>query len=303
MTPPTSPPVTALPAAPPEAAGSSTAADSAQAERTVLHRYAYRPLPLWLQGLRDFVLPRWCARCDARLALDDDTLCEECRLTLPRTFLWQKKDTNKVAIQFRLAFRKATETKTNGKEVTVTAHHQPIENAAVFMQYKPGTLTSRIVKRFKYYGYPDIAVGIGRMIGRELSATGFFNGIDIIVALPLTPNHRQRRGYNQSWMLAKGISQTTGLLVADDQSVAVRNRSSKSQTRMSHRGRKENVRDAFSVDAAGATQCAGKHLLLIDDIFTTGSTTMACVDALATIPNVRISVLALGFARDEYREF
>ena len=144
----------------------------------------------------------------------------------------------------------------------------------------------------KYGGRKDLGEVMGRFMAAELSATGFFSDVDVIVPVPLHPRKQKMRGYNQSECIARGVSAVTGIPV-DTASVA-RMRHTETQTRKSSYERWENVDGIFCLRRADAF--ARKHVLIIDDVLTTGATTTACADALKEVEGVRISVLTLAVA-------
>ena len=131
------------------------------------------------------------------------------------------------------------------------------------------------------------------MMAKELMRNGLFDDIDALVPVPLAKKRERERGYNQSMMLAKGVSEVTSLPIANQ--VVRRTRFAGSQTRRGRWERNENVEDVFELQDADSI--SGKHLLLIDDVVTTGATIIACAKEMQKASNVRISVLALGFAK------
>ena len=133
---------------------------------------------------------------------------------------------------------------------------------------------------------------LGRCMAAELLPVGFFQGIDYIIPVPLFDGRYRERGYNQSEMLANGVSAMTGCEVLEQ--VLVRSCDTDTQTRKSHYERWLNVKDVFRY--VQKKDLAGKHILLMDDVFTTGATIVACADAFKDIPGLRISVLALAVA-------
>ena len=134
---------------------------------------------------------------------------------------------------------------------------------------------------------------MGRMMAKELMRSGLYEGIDAIVPVPLAKKRERERGYNQSLELAKGVSEVTGLPIADK--VVVRTKFVGSQTQRGRWERNENVENVFEL--VDGDSINGKHLLLIDDVVTTGATIIACAQEVQKASNVRISVLALGFAK------
>ena len=137
-------------------------------------------------------------------------------------------------------------------------------------------------------------------MARRLLQTDFFKDIDCIVPVPLSKQRYQQRGYNQSERLAQGISIETGIEI--NTTAVLRIVDNPSQTHLSQSERMQNVKDIFCLGDAAAIQ--GKHILLVDDMITTGSTTRACARVLVEVGNVKISVVSLGLSsRNQLRKF
>ena len=168
----------------------------------------------------------------------------------------------------------------------------PIEKGISFFHYTPHSPHSRILFELKYHNHPEVGKTMGRMMAEELKATNFFNGIDLIVPIPLSRKKERQRGYNQSDWIAWGISEATG--IPTDTTSVVRTKSNPSQTTLDHRQRRENVRDIFAVRHPGNSE--GRHILLVDDVITTGATMLSCAEAIARACRVRFSVLSLAWA-------
>lgn len=167
-----------------------------------------------------------------------------------------------------------------------------IEKGISFFHYTPHSPHSRILFELKYHNHPEVGKTMGRMMAEELKATNFFNGIDLIVPIPLSRKKERQRGYNQSDWIAWGISEATG--IPTDTTSVVRTKSNPSQTTLDHRQRRENVRDIFAVRHPGNLE--GRHILLVDDVITTGATMLSCAEAIARACRVRFSVLSLAWA-------
>lgn len=167
----------------------------------------------------------------------------------------------------------------------------PIERATALIFYEPHSELAHIVYQMKYGNRPDIGEDMGRVMAAEMLLSRFFEGIDVLLPVPLSKKRLRQRGYNQSEELARGISQLTGLPVAGK--VLARKHFHRSQTSLNRQERQENVNDMFYVRKD--RQLRDQHVLLIDDICTTGATLIACSQALKDIPNIRISVLTFGF--------
>ena len=168
----------------------------------------------------------------------------------------------------------------------------PIEKGISFFHYTPHSPHSRILFERKYHNHPEVGKTMGRMMAEELKATNFFNGIDLIVPIPLSRKKERQRGYNQSDWIAWGISEATG--IPTDTTSVVRTKSNPSQTTLDHRQRRENVRDIFAVRHPESLE--GRHILLVDDVITTGATMLSCAETIARACRVRFSVLSLAWA-------
>lgn len=221
----------------------------------------------------DLFSPRRCVGCSGRLMPSEAVLCSDCLWHMPLTHFSQHACDNPMARLFWGLF--------------------PIERAAALFYYEPNTRMASMIHAMKYYNRSDVAENMGRMVARSFMDDGFFDGIDAIVPIPLSKDRQRQRGYNQSERIASGISSVTGIPVYNK--VLGRKTFAGSQTRLNVYQRRENVEQAFRLqDAASLT---GRHLLLVDDVVTTGSTIAACGRLLQQIPDVKISVLALGLSK------
>jgi ComF family protein len=133
---------------------------------------------------------------------------------------------------------------------------------------------------------------MGRLFGIELLGTPFA-GVDFIHPVPLHPGKFRKRGYNQSELIANGIAGVLNLPVLNDRVIRVTE--TPTQTRKSRYERWENVRNTFQVRFPEAIR--NKHVLLVDDVITTGSTLEACVEALLTVNGVTVSIASLAYAK------
>jgi ComF family protein len=165
-----------------------------------------------------------------------------------------------------------------------------IEKAAAFSFYTRGSRIRKLVHNLKYKGITEIGHEMGRIYAISLKSSGFFKDIDIIVPVPLHPSKQRRRGYNQSEYISSGISEVAGLPV--DLKSLKRISVSDTQTRRSRYERWINVEGIFGVTDSMALK--GKHILLVDDVITTGSTIESCAAELLKIEDVKVSVVALA---------
>ena len=228
----------------------------------------------WWTRFLDFISPRTCVVCDHRLAPTERSLCSVCLFHLPRTDFHLKPLDNPMA----QLFWKLTN----------------IQKAAALFYYQPHSETAQLVYRLKYNNRPDIGEDMGRVMAKEMQLSDFFSDIDVLLPVPLSRKRLRQRGYNQSEQLAVGISDVTHLPIVTK---ALRRKDfHQSQTTLNRWQRQENVADTFQLK--DANQLQGKHVLLIDDICTTGATLIACAHALQDVEGIRISVLTLGFTKD-----
>lgn len=232
-----------------------------------------KPISFW-SSLLDLISPRTCVVCGQRLSVSEETICSKCNLHLPRTGFQQDPYENIMAKMFWGQI--------------------PIERATALFYYEPHAETANILYEMKYKNHPEIGEVMGRLMARELQMSNFFEGIDGIIPVPLAKKRQRQRGYNQSHELAKGISEITGLPIYNK--VVRRTVFEGSQTSLGRWERNENVEQVFELKDASTIQ--GKHLLLVDDVVTTGATVIACAKELCKAEGVSISVLSLGLAKN-----
>lgn len=226
-------------------------------------------MSVW-RDIGNFLFPRQCVVCGKRLTANERSICASCLLALPRT-------------EYHLVEHNLLE-KTFWKQF-------PIERAAAFFHYESNKIRA-IIHSAKYHSNPHVGEDMAMIYADELLETQFFEGIDCIVPVPLHWRRRLKRHYNQCDYVAKGISKKTGIPIFKD--VVKRVTNNVSQTKMVHTNRKQNVEGIFKL--VDAEKIRGKHILLVDDVLTTGSTIASCAKELAKAENVRISVLALAVA-------
>jgi ComF family protein len=167
-----------------------------------------------------------------------------------------------------------------------------IEKAAAFSYYNKGSRIRKLIHNMKYKGIREIGYELGRIYGLSLKASGFANDIDMIIPVPLHPMKKRVRGFNQSETISMGIADVTHLPV-DIKSLA-RILVSATQTKRSRYERWTNVEGIFKV--IDSESIIGKHVLIVDDVITTGSTIESCTNELLKVEGVKVSVVALAFA-------
>jgi len=224
--------------------------------------------------LDDFIsllFPRLCYACGNHLARNEYLICTECYILIPRTGYHLQPD-NPVEKLFWGRCR--------------------IERAAAFSFYNRGSRIRNLVHNLKYKGIRDIGHELGRMYGQTLNESDFVRDLDVIIPVPLHPSKKRVRGFNQSYIISMGISEATGIPV-DSLSLS-RVVVSSTQTRKSRYDRWTNVKGIFSVKEGQSLR--GRHILLVDDVITTGSTIESCAAELLKTEGVRVSVAAIAVA-------
>jgi ComF family protein len=222
----------------------------------------------------DFIsllFPRLCYACGRHLMRNENLICTECYVVIPRTNYHCEKD-NPVAQLFW------------GRCM--------IEKAAAFSYYNKGSRIRNLIHYLKYKGISEIGYELGRIYGLSLEASGFTKDIDLIIPVPLHPEKKRIRGFNQSESISMGIADAARLPV-DIKSLS-RAVVSATQTKRSRYERWTNVEGIFQV--IDPQTILGKHVLLVDDVITTGSTIESCSNELLKIEGVKVSVVALAFA-------
>lgn len=226
------------------------------------------------ESLGSFVslfFPHCCVVCGSLLAKGEQCICTACNIRLPRTDYHLEKE-NPVEQMFW------------GK--------MEVERGTSFFFYKKGSDFRKILHLLKYGGRKDIGEAMGRYVACELSLSDFFQGIDVIVPVPLHEKKQRMRGYNQSECIAHGISLVTHIPM-DAHSVS-RTQNTATQTQKSTFDRWENVDSVFVLRDPDAF--VGKHVLIVDDVLTTGATIASCASAFNGVDGVRVSVLTLAKA-------
>lgn len=223
-----------------------------------------------LTALLDFISPRACRICGKRLSTAEEEICTVCNRHLPRTGYAAMPYDNNMAKRFWGRFN--------------------IERAAALFFYESHNSPSRLIHDIKYHGKEELGLWLGRITAEEFASDGFFDGIDMIVPVPITWRRRWKRGYNQSHAIARGVSEVTGIPV--NAKALRRTRFSGSQTLLSASERMGNVADSFCLRQVKGI--GGKHILLVDDIVTTGATASECGKLLETAGAEKVSVMSIG---------
>lgn len=227
-----------------------------------------------IQYVRAFIsllYPELCAGCLQSLYEHEELICTHCLYHLPVTNFHQ--DTANAA----------------GKQLWGRVHLQAVSS---YLYYVKGSIVQNLLYHLKYFNKPEIGNMLGKRYG-ELLTNSAFRHVDLIVPVPLHPKKLKKRGYNQSEFFAKGLSER--FKVPIEVGNLVRPTRTESQTMKRRYERYENMKDTFEVLRPDVFE--QKHLLLVDDVLTTGATIEACSHKLLEIPGVRVSVLTLAYTK------
>lgn len=215
--------------------------------------------------------PDTCAACGDILHRNEALLCYPCLVSLPLTGFHRDPE-NEVARMFW--------------------GRVPLQQATAFMFFSKDSRYRRILHELKYRGRPEAGLIMGRLFGSSLRETDFVTA-DVIHPIPLHPARFRFRGYNQSTLIARGMAEAMGIPLAGD--LITRRVDSRTQTRRHRYDRWENVRHIFRCEHPEALK--NRHILLVDDVITTGATLEACATCISAIEGIRISVASLAYAK------
>lgn len=219
----------------------------------------------------DLLYPQVCEACERPLAEGEQILCTYCRYEMPLTNFWKSTD-NPAA---KLFWGKVE-----------------LEQAASFFYYAKDSRYRQLMHKLKYKGRKEIGVYLGKLYGSYLADSPLYNTVDVVVPLPLHAKRLAKRGYNQSEKIAEGISTAIQKPILLD--AMQRNVYTETQTNKNRMERWKNVENVFSVTKPELL--ANKHILLVDDILTTGATLEVCANTILQATSCKVSVVTLAYA-------
>lgn len=226
-----------------------------------------------LNALVNLFYPNLCMLCGKPLVEDERHICINCLCDLPKTNYHMNKG--------------------NPARALFSGYPQVNEVSAFLFFEKDGT-TQKLIHALKYNDNKALAEYMGRIAALELKDYGFYASVNTIIPIPLHPKKEKQRGYNQSELIAKGFSSIYGCRVEHNPLKRITN--TISQTRKSVYDRHLNVERVFGL--TDPEYFYGKHILLIDDVMTTGATISSCIDTLLVVPEIKISIFSLSIARE-----
>jgi ComF family protein len=221
-------------------------------------------------ALQHLFLPHHCAGCGSDIINNEQVLCLHCMHQLPLTG-FHCHSNNPVEKMF--------------------VSRIPVTQATSYLYFSQNSLLQRIVHQLKYKGHKELGLFMGRKMGETLLQTGRFNDIDVLVPMPLFAARERKRGYNQAFILCEGMAEVLKLPVLPN--AILRRQSSETQTHKNRIERWQNMQDKFELQQSDAL--IDKHILLVDDVITTGATLEACGRQLLTAPGTRLSIMTMAY--------
>ena len=224
-----------------------------------------------LNHIINLFYPQVCPACGNLLMQNEETVCLSCRYLLPKT-MYEKNADNPLAQSFwgQVNFNAVT---------------------AEFFFSKTGKV-QHLLHQLKYEGNQDAGFFLGQQLGESIKDSELFQGIDYIIPIPLHPKKEHLRGYNQSLVISQGVEDKTNIPIMRD--CLARKVFTSTQTKKSRDERWENVKDIFEI--RNHKMLENKHVLIIDDVLTTGATLLAAGKTLSQIRNIKMSAATAACA-------
>ncbi|MBQ4801670.1 ComF family protein [Aquimarina sp. MMG015] len=222
-----------------------------------------------LSDLAYLFYPIYCAACDNPLYKNERILCTSCRHKLPLG-------------NFH---------KVNAKKIEKVFYGRAkIENATSLLVFEKDSLVQNLIHNLKYRGREEIGKELGVWLGQELSQSSVYQNIDTVIPVPLHPKRLRERGFNQVEKFGQEIAEKLNAEYVDF--VLKKNSYNKKQSKNSRNTRWINTSETFGIQ--NESLLANKHILIVDDIVTTGATLEACIQVLKSIPGIKISIATMA---------
>ena len=220
--------------------------------------------------LSNLFFPHLCIGCYERVSLKKIEFCISCEHSIPKMeqhLMIKNKFTEKFSARI------------------------PIYTGAACYRFTAGGQTQKLIHQIKYHGKKEAATKIGNLFGEKLIQMPHYQDVDYIIPVPMYIIKERLRGFNQANLFADGLSQS--MSKASARSALQKVKSTVSQTKKGKMARWQNVEEVFQI---GDIPLENKHVLLVDDVLTTGATLESCAEQLLTFSNIKISMATIAFA-------
>ena len=224
----------------------------------------------FLLDITSLIYPSVCAGCNHNLFKHEQFICNTCYISLPKT---------------------AYHTKSENPVKKIFYGRVDIQSASSFLFFQKRGIVQKMIHALKYKGKPEVARILGKWYAEDLIQMEVFPVYDYIIPVPLHKKRLQKRGYNQSQCFAEGLSAVLHIPILED--ILIKKNFTETQTHKTREERVENTLQSFSVQKPEII--AGKSILLVDDVITTGATIEACVIQLQKNARVSVSVASIGY--------
>ena len=224
------------------------------------------------KAIIDLFFPKVCYACHKVLNDYEEDLCTNCRNELPVTNFHFNGDNNVLKVFYARV---------------------KVENGTALFRFEKKGLVQQLIHSLKYKGQESIGVFLGDWLGGELKTVKEYSEIDMVIPVPLHKNKLKKRGYNQVAKFAQHIATALNAQYVDNVLLKVTN--TQSQVLKNRFARWTNNEELFTLQNTSAI--ANKHILLVDDLITTGATMEACINVLNQAENVKISVASMAIAQ------
>lgn len=224
--------------------------------------------------MNDFVglfFPKVCLNCGNSLFRQEKIVCTKCFIHFPETGFINHND-NPVSRMFWGRI--------------------PVEAATALYYYRKKGTIQKLIRLLKYKGHREVGVFFGHLLGAAIVENSDFHQIETILPVPLHPKKLKIRGYNQAALIAEGMSEVLERPV--EKNALIRKKATDTQTKKTRYTRWENVSDIFQINPA--IEIFPKHILIVDDVITTGATMEACLQAFSPLSETKLYAAAVAFS-------
>lgn len=235
-----------------------------------------RDIKTYFNDFLSLIFPSVCASCGRSLLSTEDCICTFCHYQLPKTDFHLNESGRGYNPIAKLFWGRVD-----------------LQNASAYYIFTKGGNVQRLIHKLKYRGRKDIGVTIGKFYGAELKQCKSLSLINNVLPVPLHPHKLKKRTFNQSEHFANGLSLSMNIPTLVN--VLIRTKDLDTQTKRNRYARWENIKESFKVVSPDKIQ--DKHILLVDDVITTGATIEACANELLKVPGVKVSVAAIAYAQ------